>query len=315
VTQGLLAVGGGGVTGNLTASVSAGVPLSVGGWSVTAAFQLAFGGTTATFTVQNGTVSVPGVGSLSIANGSFFASDGTGSLTILTPSPLHLGGSSSAFTATGSFTLSRLGSPVVTTLGATNVSVAWTGVTSFNVPSFSFGTDGHLDVNAQAKTITIGSFSLALPAFNVHVGPNGTGAELELESSSLTVPGVQTFTIPPVNVAVNGLFNATLAAGSFSEGSLTIAGRLVFERVVPSPGAAPVFRLSVLNLANGTVPKLTIPGLANLSLKEFSIASDSTFGVDVIANRIGPDALSIRNASVALKSPFTATLTGGIVNV
>jgi hypothetical protein len=64
VSQASLAIGTSGLTGNLTAALAGGAPVSVGGWNVNGAFQLVFGGATATFAISSGSVSVPGIGSL-----------------------------------------------------------------------------------------------------------------------------------------------------------------------------------------------------------------------------------------------------------
>jgi hypothetical protein len=94
-------------------------------------------------------------------------------------------------------------------------------------------------------------------------------------------------------------------------GAVQVVGRLFFER------QDRVFRLAVRGTSASNKARLTIPGLGDVSLNDFFIASNGTFAVNASVTRIGPDALSIRNALISVAktgaalSTFSVAINGG----
>ncbi len=208
-----------------------------------------------------------------------------------------------AYSLTGTFTLSRSGSPAVVSLGASNANLAWSGVSTFTVNAFSIGTDGHFDASVQGKTLSISAFTLTLPSFNLHVGAGATGVKLVIGQSSLGISGIGTLTIPAFDVDTTGDFSKTLASTHLDLSALDLDGKLIFER------QSGVFRLRVTGTTASNKATVSIPGLATVTVEDFTIASDSTFDVAITGSRLGPDALSIRGASLRLKKTGTSLTT------
>ncbi|MFN8104270.1 MAG: Calx-beta domain-containing protein [Acidimicrobiia bacterium] len=301
--DGALVLAAAGPTGSLALTLNGSPNIPFGGWRFEGGVTMAFTPTTAAIAV-NSRVDVPGIADNLALSGSL---DTTlrGSLTVSAGS-LRLGPPGSALSISGTFTLSRLGSPAVISFTATDVTLAWAGVTSFSVNTFSIGTDGHFDASVTAKTVTVSQFSLALPSFNLHVGANGTGIQLQVGPSSLTITNLGTLTVPGVNIDTTGEFSLTLASTHLDLRALDLDGRLIFER------QGGVFRLRVTGTTRFNKPTVAIPGLATLTVDAFTISSDGTFDVAASTTRIGPDALSIRNASIRVRKTGASLSTLGV---
>jgi len=298
--DGSLLLAAGGPSGSLALTLNGSANIPFGGWTFEGGVTMAVAPTAASIAV-NSRIDIPGIANNLAVSGSL---DTTlrGSLTV-TAGSLRLGPPGSPFSISGTFTLSRTGSPAVIALTASGVTLTWTGVTTFSVNTFSIGSDGHFDASVSAKAVTVSQFSWSLPSFNLHVGAGGTGVQLQIGQSSLTITNLGTLTVPGVNIDTTANFSLTLAATHLDLSALDLDGRLIFER------QSGVFRLRVTGLTASTLPHVAIPGLATLTVNAFTISSDGTFDVAATSTRIGPDALSIRNASIRVRKTGTALST------
>ncbi|MCZ7628889.1 MAG: hypothetical protein M5U19_07400 [Microthrixaceae bacterium] len=281
-----------GPSGSLALTYGGSVNIPFGGWT----FE---GGVTMAITPSGGSIAVssridvPGLASNLSTSGSLDSSL-RGSMTVSAGS-LRLGPPGSPFSISGSFTLSRLGSPAVIALTASNVSLDWANVSAFTVNTFTIASDGRFDASVTGRTVGISQFSWTLPDFNLHVGPNATGVQLQLGSSSLSITGMSTLTIPGLNIDTTGNFSVTLAGTRLDMAALQLHGRLIFER------QSGMFRLRVSGPNFFTPARFSIPGFATINVGDFTIASNGTFSVQASTTRLGPSALSIRNASIRVR--------------
>jgi hypothetical protein len=281
-----------GPSGSLALTYGGSTNIPFGGWTLEGGVSMAISPTAGSIAVSS-TIDIPGIASNLTTTGSL---DSTlrGSMTVSAGS-LLLGPPGSPFSLSGSFTLSRLGSPAVIALTASGVSLDWAGVSAFTVGTFSIGTDGHFDAQVTGKTVAVSQFSWTLPNFNLHVGANASGIQLQLGSSSLAIADIGTLTIPGVNIDTTDNFSMTLAATRLNMAALQLHGKLIFER------QSGVFRLRVTGPNFYTPAKFSIPSLATLNVEDFTISSNGTFSVASTATRLGPDALSIRNAAIRVR--------------
>ncbi|HEX4980069.1 MAG TPA: HYR domain-containing protein, partial [Ilumatobacteraceae bacterium] len=296
------------MSGNLALSTAQ--PFALGGFQLTGGFTLQVGSFGARLGV-NSKLTVPAIVAEATVNGQLDWSSGhlVGSLTVVVPTAMPLGGAGSALRLGGSMTLTRqvvLTSPpgpqLVTKLSLTGGSLNWSGVDTFDLPDFTIASDGSFDVEADDDTFSIGQFTLGLPNVDVHVGPAGAGTELRIGTATLSITGLgQVISIPAFDVATSGDFArdlpglSSLGIGGYDVD--VIASLFRFERVNG------VFRLRLNGPAN-----LDVPGLpATILLDTFQIASNGTVAAVITVSRIGPPALSIRGASMS----FTRTATTG----
>jgi hypothetical protein len=285
-----------GPSGSLALTYGGSTNIPFGGWTLEGGVSMAISPTAGSIAVSS-KIDIPGIATDLTTTGSL---DSTlrGSMTVSAGS-LLLGPLGSPFSISGSFSLSRLGSPAVISLTASNVSLDWAGVSAFTVNTFSIGSDGHFDVQVTGKTVTVSQFAWTLPNFNLHVGANASGIQLQLGTSSLSITNIGTLTIPGVNIDTTGNFSVTLASTRLNMAALQLQGKLIFER------QSGVFRLRVTGPNFYTPAKFTVPNLATLNVEDFTISSNGTFSAAATTTRLGPDALSIRNASIRVRKTGT----------
>ena len=281
-----------GPSGSLALTYGGSTNIPFGGWTLEGGVSMAISPTAGSIAVSS-KIDIPGIASNLTTTGSLDSSL-RGSMTVSAGS-LLLGPPGSPFSISGSFTLSRLGSPAVIALTASGVSLNWAGVSAFSVDTFSIATDGHFDVQVTGKTVTVSQFAWTLPNFNLHVGANASGIQLQIGSSSLSITNIGTLTIPGVNIDTTGNFSVTLASTRLNMAALQLQGKLIFER------QSGVFRLRVTGPNFWTPAKFTIPNFATLNVEDFTISSNGTFSVAATTTRLGPDALSIRNATIRVR--------------
>jgi hypothetical protein len=304
-----LTLSGSGATGSMSLTVNGGAPFGFDGWSVGGTLTLAVTTTSASLSITNGSLTIPNLFTDLPVSGSL-NSLGIGTLTVGSPNTIiHPGGANSPFTITGTYTLSRTGSPPVTTFSATNASFSWTGVTTLTVPTFSASSDGHFNVTINPLNLSLaaGGMSFNMGTVSLIADVGGLNFRLHFGGATLSIPNIATgnsaLSVPAFDVNTTGSFSVTLVAGQLDFGAVLITGRLIFQR------QNGVFALSVANLSNGTAPKLVIGGFANLTLNTFIIAADGTFNVTATVTQFGPSALSIRNASVSVAKTGAALST------
>jgi hypothetical protein len=193
-----------------------------------------------------------------------------------------------------------------------------------------------LDLPLPPGVSGVPAMQLTIPAYEVHVHPDSSTFQLKIvptppiffknqppipgSDPSLTIPGISfpgglPLDIPTITINQTGDFTQPLAATDLDlAGVLHINGSLVFER---KDG---VFDLAVRGTTGyvygvgfvTTPPQLSIidpssgSSLFNLNLDEFAVYSDGQFDVDATTDRLGPDLLGIRGASISLHEDLSA---------
>jgi hypothetical protein len=314
--EGTIAVGGTHLTASLTLSSPS--PYTLGGFSLSGGFRLEIDAAGARVGVTS-ELTVPGVVTDAVVTGTLDLSGGQagfliGELAVDTPSFMPLGGSASSLRLRGSLTIARTvesfgrTSQVVTRLTLSGGTIEWTGVDTFSLPNMTIASDGSFDVTAAADSVTIGTFTLGLPSIDLHVGAAGAGTELRIGSANLAITGIGTATVPAFDVGTTGNFAVDLTLGTLEIGGYDIvrgSSTFRFER------AGGIFRLRLTAAGSLGVPGLPGP----ISLDSFELATNGTVDAEISVDRIGPPALSIRDASIAFTRTATAgpvlTVTGG----
>jgi hypothetical protein len=301
-----LAIGGTGLQGTLSLTVIGGGRFGFDGWSVGGTLTLEVSPNAASVRVSGGSLSVPGLFT-NLAVAGTLNSAGLGSLTVGSPATLiRPGGAISPFSITGTYTLARTqtgNAAAVTTFTATNASFTWAGVVTLTVTTFSVASNGTLAVGVAPVDLSLGGnggLLFEMGAVTLNAGAAGLNLRLHFGGASLSIPNVATgagaLSVPAFDVDTTGDFAVTLAsANRLNFGALRITGKLVFQRVDG------VFGLAVVRPTPFASPQLVIPGLANLNLNTFVVNADGTFNVSATTTQFGPDALSVRNATISVK--------------
>ncbi len=319
VVQADLTLGATTINGSLVIRPVGGGTLSLGGWTVGGTLRLAFSGASLTIEIDNGTgtVAIPGWGTVSM-DGSLSVPPANGaSFTLATPvNGLRLGGASSPFFATGTFTLSFTNN--VGTLSVVNGGLAWrdgnTTVASVNVPFLSISTDGSVSADLTGFSVVAGSFSLTVPSVSFDIDPQGLNARLRMGAGLVAIPGLPTLTTPEFTIST-GNFAVTLASSNIDLGVVRLIGNVVLRR------SGGVFSLSVEGDRNA-IGQITDPavfafeGVVDIDINDLSISSDGAFSIDVAAPRIGGE-IGIVNARLVVtrttgpNGSFSGALNGG----
>jgi hypothetical protein len=312
--SGQLVVGTTATTGELGLSVPT---FAFYGWQLTGSFSLVVTPEAGSVSVT-ANVAVPGIGTSLAVSGDLdrFA---RGVLAMQAQSlPLPLGGANSQLRASGTFQLSRTlqttstgGTTNVVRFGATGASLEWTGVRTFTVPDLVIASNGAIDTSVTAASVTAGVFTLTPPSVRLVAGSNGANARLEFGESQLAIASMATgsnqLTVPGFSIGVSGNFTRNLFDSTDVLGldALQLEARFAFERVDG------VFQFRIRERSNGGQPRLRIIDLTSgsVELDVFTIRSNGTFETTVRSNRIGPNALSIRNATMDLRKTGQALST------
>jgi hypothetical protein len=312
--QGALAltnISGPRIDGSLVLRTAGGGAITLRGWSVGGTLRLAFSGASASVAIDNGTIGVPGWGtvgvtasiSVPVQNGAFFQ-------LVLPAGGLRLGGPGSPFFATGTFRL--VFSDNTATLSATNPSASWrngtTTIASMGAQSIVIRSDGFVSASLTGFSATLtGGFSFSVPSLSLLVDPAGLNARLALGPGSLTIPGLPTLNTPGFTIGTTSTFSQTLVADELDLGIIALHGRLVFER------QQNVFRLN-FSTASGQAPFLEIENLVDVPLPAFTIASNGTFSVDAAFPSLGPSGFRLVGAALHLEKdgPALTDLAGRI---
>ncbi len=320
-------VGPNGLSGNVDLRTPGG-PISLGGWTVGGDLEIAFAASGATFSARvslaNGTVTVPGIGTL-VANADM-ATDGSGSIVVTTPSGIRLGGGSSPFLGLGSFSLRQVGG--VVTFGASDVGVAFHpvgGTEAFRVdaPSFSISSNGAFSVSTRGTTIGSASgLRVVIPSASLSAGAGGANVSLVVGAGSLTVPGLldgiggrpAALATPSFAIGTGAFRYVLFDARTIDLGLMRLNGRLVFERT-----SAGVFRLGIEANAFGPA-HLDLGQMGRVDLGSFFVASDGSFSVTASTRRIGltNPVFEIRDATFTFRQSggvLDLAVTGGTLNI
>jgi hypothetical protein len=303
--RGSLTLAVGGPTGSLGLSVASSGSSTIGfaGWNLEGGVTLSVTPSSARVAVSS-RVDVPGVANDLSVSGSLDTAL-LGSLTV-SASTLRLGGSTSAFAVSGSFTLARTatsgGSPVVR-FGATNPLLTWVGVTTIGLPTFSIASDGSASVAVPAASVAVGEFTGSFGASTLEVTASPLRARLRFGGATLAVrnlaQGSAALGFGAFDVDSTGDFAVAVSSGALGLDAFGVRGRLVFERV------GGVLRLRVTGTP-GSPARVSVPGLGGLELNEFSIATNGTFAATASVRRFGPAALQLRDASFTLRKTSSA---------
>ncbi|HSL72926.1 MAG TPA: HYR domain-containing protein [Ilumatobacteraceae bacterium] len=291
-------------------SLTAPQPWNLNGYSLQAGFVLRFLAGDVSVSVSS-MLTVPGIdGSFALSGilDTTSSSGGNlvGELTATGSADLRLGGSASALRlqVSGAMKLNRTmdGANVVTSFTLQNASLSWDGVSSFSfAASVTIRSNGSLDATASGRSFDVGVFEVTVPSVALSVSALGASAQATFGSGSLRIDGItpSTVTLPGFTVDATGGVAARALSGLASLGlnSYSANGPFVFERV---DGA---FRVRLSSPSTLGVPGLPSP----IVLDSFVLASDGVVTAGISATRIGPDALSIRRATIA----FTRTPAAG----
>ena len=214
-----------GMSGSLTVTLAQGSgAFTIGAFSVSGPFRLAFGSGVISFAVDNGTLSLPGIATLIRVNGSL-RSDGTGTLTVnanqvssTDPTDrLRLIRANSPFQLLGEFTLirARQGLFIVTRFQAANATFRWGGLVDLNVDLLSIASNGDIDVQMNGSRIDFLNggildqrMYLLVGQFHLKVRPAQGIFDLMLRDPELNVPFIAAGTgrridMPDVTVNMN----------------------------------------------------------------------------------------------------------------
>jgi hypothetical protein len=326
-----------GLDGSMTLStpVPAGQPaqpLRIGGYQIGGTLTVAFSitGTTAraNVTLTNGTIVIPGIGTLTAT--SSLNTDGTGFIQVGTGGGLRLGGASSPFFAVGTYRLERVNN--VTRFAAANAGLEYrTAATrlvpaqvvfSATVPLFSIGSDGSIDVQTAAFRIgAANQLRLEVGSARLTADPGTLQLRLRLPQTQLFVPfladgqlGRPAISTPAFDIDTGNFRFVLFTATNLDLGLMRLNGRIVFERFTPTlfgvPTGPGVFRLSIEDTTSGD-PFVDLGRLGRVTLDAFTIASNGDFDVASSTRRIGvaSPAFEIRDASMRFRS------SGGLVEL
>ena len=309
--QGTLTISPTSIDGTLAVSGN----VSLGGFVLKGGVSLQFSGTSGSMQI-NSLIDVPGVVTNLAISGSLNSSF-VGFATASIPAGTRLGGSTSAFTFGGTFTLSRASSGTVT-FTATNVALAWSGVGSLTVPTFSIASNGVIDVDLTNNTFTVGTFTMTFGGLHLHADAGALAVKLHVGATTLTLAGVtsttgassRTYTVPAFDIDTTGNFSEELNTTDIDFLGFDLDATLVFARV------GGVFEFEV-QAVGSTPAHVNVPGFGAIDIDNFVIATGGTFDAALHADRLGPDGLSIRDAAIHLRktgaslSTFSLHVTGG----
>ncbi len=313
-----------GVSGSLTLAMPGGMRLggfAVGG-SLGISFRIRGTTNTATVTLTNGTVTVPGIGTLN-ATASVSAS-GTGFIQVATPGGLRVGGATSPFFGVGSFRLSFAAG--VVTFSAAGAGLEYRDgaavVFSATVPNFRIAPDGSLSVPTDG--FTLGSptgLRIVVPPASLTANANGALLRLNLPAATLTIPGLAdgaagrpTITTPALPINTGQFRYVLFESRQIPLGLMRLNGRFVFER--PAGGA---FRLAVEGNAKGAA-NIDLGEMGRIDFPAFFVQSNGNFDVTATTNRIGSTSplFEIRDASFRFRrtaGTVTLAIDGGDLRV
>lgn len=322
--DGSLTLATGGVSGSLTLAMPGG--LRLGGFAVGGSLGIAFSVTgttnTATITLTNGTVTVPGIGTLNAT--ASVSTSGTGFIQVATPGGLRIGGATSPFFGVGSFRLSFAAG--VVTFSAANAGLEYrdgaTVVFGATIPNFTIASNGSLSVTTNG--FTLGSptgLRIVVPPASLTANANGALLRLNLPAATLTIPGLAdgatgrpAITTPALSIDTGQFRYVLFDARTINLGLMRLNGRLVFER--PAGGA---FRLAVEGNANGAA-NIDLGELGRVEFPAFFVQSNGDFDVTATTNRIGTTnpLFEIRDASFRFRraaGTVTLAINGGDLRV
>ncbi len=282
--DGALTIGTTGLAGSLTLSTPGGVRFgnfSLGG---TLRMQFSAGTTnTASIALQNGTVTIPGLGTFNAT--ASLSTNGSGTIAVSTPSGIRIGGASSPLVAVGSFRLAFDGLAV--SFSATNVGLEYrsgaTTVFRAVVPTFSVSSTELFPIvrDIPLPDLDIGTFFQANGA-SFRLTVEATSARFELREISNNDPQVSVFG-GTANMRLRSLL--ITSGGTFQgriDGSLSLFGKQI---------ASGDYDIS---LTNGLL-RLTLPtsrrstinlGFFRVSVSGF-VQSDGQFDVSGSASTSG----------------------------
>ncbi len=207
---------------------------------------------------------------------------------------------------------------------------------SSNAPLASFGINGKLDFGTLGQKLDVSGsiatngavslnvgdlpeltfgvgasrFSLNLPGFSISANPAATNLSVSVTGASATVPGLGTFTVPPIAFQSTGSFSVNLA-GDATFGILKVRGRLVLR----SLGSGSGVELAILNNTSGAAPKIVVdspisgqPSLLDVTMNPFVISSSGSLlavgggSASGTLNRLGQaNVVEITDASVEIR--------------
>jgi len=282
--DGTLTISANGIAGNLTLSSPGGIRFGTFGLGGTLRLQFSAGTTnSASISLQNGTVTIPGLGDL-VATASL-STTGSGSLSVSTPGGLRLGGGSSPLFATGSFNMAFNGLAV--SFAAINVGLEYRSGTTVVfrsvMPTFSVSSAELFPYvrDIPLPDLDVGTFFQANGAtFRLTIG--STSASFELRDIANNDPQVSVFG-GSANMRLRSLL--ITSGGTFQgrvDGSLAMFGK---------PIASGDYDISLTN----SLLRLTIPSnrRASIDLGFFRVAvsgfvqSDGQFDVTGSASTAG----------------------------
>jgi len=295
--------------------------LVVGGFGFFGTVTLSVKSGTARIAIANGTLTLPLVKGTASVSGTL-ALDGVGVLDLdLGPTGLDFGGVSlrGQFRLTSTRSALPL-SPLVVALRGDGLTLAWAGVGSLDVDSFSVDSLGNFDAAVRGKTLELGpALSLRLPAARIVSNPSALVFALRIDAPEATVKfGPKSATVRlgrGLDVPLNsGDFRAELPAIDLQLGELVkLTGRLTLSRKAG---------VVALELAGGEPATLSLFGLVNAEVSRLTLATDGTLSLAASLNSFDTDLIRVKNASVALnvrpvdgRSRLDLTLTGGVLDM
>lgn len=319
VVQANLALAPTTITGSLTLRPVGGASLSLGGWGIGGTLRLVFSGTSVTVEIDDGSVTVPGWGSVGM-DGSISVPPVNGSsFTLSLPSGgLPLGPPGTPFFGTGTYRLAF--SNGVGAISVTNGGLQWrsggTVLASASVPSLTIATNGAVSAALESFSAKSGGFAFTVPSLEMLIDPSGLNARLALGVGTVVVPGIAVIETPGFSIGTSSTFSIVLVDDELDLGLWTLTGRVTFQR---QDG---VFRLRLddkRNAANLPVeaPRFDLDGLVSVPLPTFFVASNGTFAVDADVPTFGPSGFQVVGASLSLSktgasiTTLAGELTGG----
>ncbi len=225
--DGALTIGTNGIAGNLTLSSPGGVRF--GNFALGGTLRITFSaGTTNTASISllSGTVAIPGLGTFNAT--ASLSTDGTGSISVSTPSGIRIGGAASPLVAFGSFRLALDGLAV--TFAAANVGLEYRSGTTVVfrsvIPSFSISSTELFPIvrDISLPDLDVGTFFQADGA-SFRLTIEATSARFELRDIANNDPSVSVFG-GSANMRLRSLL--ITSAGTFQgriDGSLSLFGK------------------------------------------------------------------------------------------